>query len=326
MSIVRNFRYLSNVSGIKIISYNILAPLAAKYPIHMDNCPSDCIDWNYRFKLIQNEVLNLKPDIINLQEAEVKYVFRDIKPFFEKKGFKCFFKPQKGRTNRKTNTKDNNFGVMTIIHRSKFETLKKGHIDYHKLYKNYIDYKFYKKAYKRFASLVLLLHDKQSQKNFYVINVHLESKPLYDDIKNLQSFIIMKYIEKISTNKIPIILSGDFNSKPDSSAYYGITTGKSKNQFDMENFKYPKPFINTPDTFTTLPMKSAYKEVFGKEPLYSNYTLNFKSTLDYIFFNKYINIVAALEEVNKEYLNKYSSMPNYDFPSDHFMQSAIFKI
>ena len=39
----------------------------------------------------------------------------------------------------------------------------------------------------------------------------------------------MKYIEKISTNKIPVILTGDFNSKPDSSAYHGITNGKSKN-------------------------------------------------------------------------------------------------
>ena len=159
-----------------------------------------------------------------------------------------------------------------------------------------------------------------------MINTHLESKPLYDDIKNLQAFIIMKYIEKISTNKFPIILAGDFNSKPDSSAYYGITKGISKNKFDMEDLKYPKPFINTPNTFTTLPMKSAYKEVFGKEPDYSNYTLNFKSTLDYIFFNKYVNIIAALEEINKEYLEKYSSIPNNDFPSDHFLQSTIIKI
>lgn len=326
MDFTRKFKIISKSEGIKIISYNILAPVAAEHPVHMENCPLECIKWKFRFKLIKNEVLNLKPDIINFQEAEVKYVFKDIIPFFKKKGYECYFRPQEGRTERKNNTESNNFGVIIMFNSSKFKAIKKGNIDYHNLYQKYIDKDFYKKAHKRFASLVLLLNEKQSNKKFYIINTHLESKPLYDDIKNLQAFVIMKYIEKISKSKYPVILVGDFNSRPISSAYYGITTGISKNKFDLEDFNYPKPFIKTPKTFTKSPLKSSYKEVFGKEPENSNYTLEFKATLDYIFYNRYVKIIGALEEVNKEYLKKYKSIPNYDFPSDHFMQAAILKI
>ena len=39
----------------------------------------------------------------------------------------------------------------------------------------------------------------------------------------------MKYIEKITEGvKIPVILTGDFNSIPTSSTYHGITTGTIK--------------------------------------------------------------------------------------------------
>ena len=84
-----------------------------------------------------------------------------------------------------------------------------------------------------------------------------------NDIKNLQAYLLMKHLEILSKiNTIPIILTGDFNSKPSSSIYKGITTGQSFNRFDSEDLKYPKPFINTSKVFTKYPMKSCYKKVF----------------------------------------------------------------
>ena len=131
----------------------------------------------------------------------------------------------------------------------------------------------------------------------------------------------MKYIEKISNyGEIPIILAGDFNSKPSSSAYYGITNGVSLNQFDMEDLKYPLPFLKTPQQFTHTPLTSCYKKVFGKEPKHTNYTEKFKATLDYIFVNSKVKILSAMEELKDEYIKKMVSIPDKNFPSDHFMQ------
>ena len=83
------------------------------------------------------------------------------------------------------------------------------------------------------STIVSKNSSKKSNKEFFILTVHLESNPLFTDIKNLQAYIIMKYIKKISeNNSYPVILAGDFNSKPTSSAYIGITTGKSINKFD----------------------------------------------------------------------------------------------
>ena len=323
MSSSRNFKHIYNSeNGIRIITYNILAPIATGYSKKLKSL-NIWIKWSYRFRQIKKEVLNYDPDIINFQEAQTSVVYTDIFPYFYKNGYQGYYTPADSKRQRKHNNQRNNFGTIILFKIDRFYPLKFGMIDYTTLARKYVEDNFYDRVDKRFCSCVLKLKDKKSNKQFFILTVHLESNPLYTDIKNLQAFIIMKYINKISeNNSYPIILTGDFNSKPTSSAYIGITTGKSLNKFDNEDLNYIRPFINTPDKFTEYTLKSCYKEIFGKEPLYTNFTVDFKDTLDYIFVNSKVKILGSLEEVSKSFSEKYNSIPNEKFPSDHFLQAA----
>jgi len=332
----RNFKYIkkSKDNNIKIITYNILAPVTAKGPLHKVACPEKCISWKNRFKLIKKELMSYNADIITLQEVQTDTVYNDIFKYFFSKGYFGYYvpqiSPQRG-LKYKQFSEDDNFGVMILFKINKFFCMSINTIDYHSLaidyLKKYKITKFKDKIQRRFANLIIKFKEKNTLKEFYISTVHLESNPYYDDIKNLQAYLLMKHLEKISKgNTIPIILTGDFNSKPSSSAYRGITTGKSFNKFDFEDLEYPKPFINTSTVFTKYPMKSCYKKVFKKEPKYTNYTVKFQDTLDYIFVNSKIEILGALKEINENYLKKVKSIPNEKLPSDHLIQVADLRL
>ena len=102
--------------------------------------------------------------------------------------------------------------------------------------------------------------------------------------------------------------------------------GVSTNIFDDEDFEYPRPFIKTPNVFTYSPYKSSFKEIYKKEPKFTNFTVDFKNTLDYIFVNKKVKVNSALEKIKKSYSKKYDSFPNNDFPSDHIMLASDIQI
>jgi CCR4-NOT transcription complex subunit 6 len=324
--IVRKYKNIKKSKNkMRVVTYNILAPSATKGNKHRLSCSEECLLWKNRFNLIKKEVLNEKPDIITFQEAQTNTVYKDIFPYFNSKGYWGYYIPQISPKYSFVSD-EYNFGVVILFKISKFYSLKIGTIDFHKIAKRYLKKNKLKnledKIMKRFASLVMYLKDKSTGKKFYVITVHLEASPYFDDIKNLQGYIVMRYIDKISKGKVPIILLGDFNSQPTSSNYHGITTGKSLNKFDMENIDYSKPFINSPSIFSKFPLKSCYKEVFGKEPKHTNFTGKFKDTLDYIFVNSQINVLGAMEELEEKYIKNMKSIPDSNFPSDHFMQVA----
>lgn len=319
----RKFKYINESNNqIKIISYNILAPIVIKSSNkHLQECPEDCIDWNYRFNLIKKEIKEINPDIISFQEVQFTIAYEDIFPYFNKIGYIGFFRTQEigWMNNFKVN-----IGVIILFKKNKFECLKYGFIDYKNVIKKYVPKKLQDKASQRFSCIILKLKIIDNKKKFFIATTHLESNPDYHDVINFQAYILMKHLNKITENhKIPLIISGDFNSSPTSSVYKAITTGLSDIKYTNKN---NKNIINIPKTFSKYVLKSSYFEVFGKEPKFTNYTYKFKSTLDYIFINKKVKIIGALEELNTKYLENKKSIPNYDFPSDHFLQCSVVEI
>ena len=272
--------------------------------------------------MLKEEIINLKPDIITMQEVDENIFYSDILKYFNNIGFFGYFS---------LSNLNKNYGICILYKENKFYSLKTGIIDYDKISKKYLSSKninkFTDKINRRFSSLVINLKLKSNNKNLFIISVHLDSNIYYEDVKNFQAYIVLKYINKISdNNKVPIILTGDFNALPISSTYKGITTGISHNYFYMEDIKYPEPFIKTPSIFTKNKFISSYQKVFDKEPKYTNYTNDFKGTTDYIFVNSKINVLGALEELNKDNLLKLKSIPNDKYPSDHFIQVADIQI
>eukprot|EP01080_Neovahlkampfia_damariscottae_P001023 gene1023-9927_t len=125
-------------------------------------------------------------------------------------------------------------------------------------------------------------------KRFCVINVHFYWDPSYENVKLGQSNFILEFIENNIPKDIGIILCGDFNSLPESNVYKNF----DKNNFESVNKKLG-------------------------EPEFTNYTKNFKGTLDYIFLNSKFKVHQILENVSIDKVQKEIALPNNFFASDH---------
>ena len=308
----RKFKLITTPSNnnISIVSWNILAQ--SLWNDKQNSIPC----WSKRWKQIKELIIDVNSDIICLQEVE-NNVFLKLLECLTKKGYLGFFTPREP-VKKKLSNRDNADGVAIFYKSARLRIISSNTINYKELCKKYD-----KKAYQRFAGLCLELEDLFCYKRFKIANVHLVNKYQLDDIKNLQMYLSKKYMDSITDNKQPCVICGDFNSKPTSAAYHGITIGKSSSKFDFEDVKPIIPIIKTPLVFTKNPMISCYKKVLGKELKYSNYAPNFKNTLDYIFVNNMINVHGVLLPPSLAYLKKQKYLPSKEFPSDHILLMSL---
>uniref|UniRef100_A0A7S2TI34 Endonuclease/exonuclease/phosphatase domain-containing protein n=1 Tax=Lotharella oceanica TaxID=641309 RepID=A0A7S2TI34_9EUKA len=130
---------------------------------------------------------------------------------------------------------------------------------------------------------------------------------------------------------LPFVLTGDFNLKPGDETYRLLTEGvippDPKATFTPalpENSKI-KPF------WTEIPkkLKSAYKEVQGEEPEFTNYAVTrgsapFIETLDYIFHSPEIEALEVRPLPPKA--QAVGPYPTESEPSDHAMIAATLRI
>ena len=134
---------------------------------------------------------------------------------------------------------------------------------------------------------------------------------------------ILENIVRISeSHKIPVIFCGDFNIIPSSNIYRAITTGLFIDNFEKSD-QLIEPLLAIPSDYTKYPLTSTYKYIFKQEPRYTNYTPQFKNTLDYIFVNDKCKVIGQLKEVN---LDKITRIPNSEYPSDHLMQMCLIRL
>lgn len=126
------------------------------------------------------------------------------------------------------------------------------------------------------------------------------------------------------------MLAGDFNIKPDDSSYAMILSG----EVDPRNGDFP---VSTPDGsspekwFPTplAPMKSAYKEILGEEPDFTNYAKvenqpTFIETLDYLFCTSDVDIVDVIRLPKRDSMQ--GPLPDAAEPSDHIMIGATLRL
>ncbi|WP_348825420.1 endonuclease/exonuclease/phosphatase family protein [Flavobacterium aestuarii] len=132
-----------------------------------------------------------------------------------------------------------------------------------------------------------LLKNKQTNKLIWVFNTHLDHVGEQARTKGLE--LIASKIEKLNSNKYPVILMGDFNSEPETDRIIAL-----KNKMnDARMISKEKPF--------------------GPYGTFNNFKYNEATTLliDYIFLSKG-DAVAV---------NKYavlSDAKDLKYPSDHF--------
>lgn len=77
-------------------------------------------------------------------------------------------------------------------------------------------------------------------------------------------------------------------------------------------------------------LRSAYFDVLGDEPAWTNYTPQFKGTLDYIFYDPKAFAPLAVLQLPAEGVVNHSiysaTVPNDHHPSDHFPIMTIFDV
>ncbi|KKA21386.1 Poly(A)-specific ribonuclease [Rasamsonia emersonii CBS 393.64] len=214
-------------------------------------------------------------------------------------------------------------------------------------------------------AVVVFLENRMTGTRLIVVNCHLYWDPAYKDVKLIQTAILMEEITKLaegyakyppltdktafrfsepeggsqenttpvepapsaeysSGDQIPLIICGDINSAPGSAAYNLIAHGGLTEEHpDLEKRMYGN--LSRVGMSHPFKLKSAYGAI-GELP-FTNYTPDFKSILDYIWYStNVLNVTGLLGEVDKEYLKKVPGFPNFHFPSDHLALMAEFSV
>jgi len=155
-------------------------------------------------------------------------------------------------------------------------------------------------------------------RRLFVATTHIYWNPKMPELKVLQSYTLLKELEKIfkideknpTSKKIPpLVITGDFNAMPESGMYQLYKTqALPKNHADIQALSVLH------DLSHNIPINSAYSGL--GEPL-TNITKGFVGTLDYIWYAKSQFSVNKVLSPITDVLEKYGGMPNLQFSSDH---------
>ncbi|SBT30655.1 carbon catabolite repressor protein 4, putative [Plasmodium ovale wallikeri] len=105
-----------------------------------------------------------------------------------------------------------------------------------------------------------------------------------------------------------------------SGVYELITTGKlsKMHAHHPAQLRNDEVFYMYPD-LNIEPFKSAFKEVNGNEPVFTNKTETFSGCIDFIFYKGLVPISA---ETTPNQLSEVERLPNSTFPSDHILLTS----
>ncbi len=302
-----NYYPINQIGGaifedIKIMSWNILADA----PIWKDKYEAmkkeEFIYWDYRKKLILETISKHQPDLCLLCEVEYDkimffsqyanangygYIYTSCEPPRSKESAKKYI----GYTSAK------NPGIMILFKLDKLKLVNNLAPDYSNYFINQQKEKAWSeeelKLHLQQCGSNIILFEKldETSNRFYFTGIHHPFIKDYENIQDEQIEFLLNEINKVNTNyKLPVIISGDFNSKPDSKVY---------------------------EIMGSKGYSSVYRIANGKENTYTttNSFTNQRMTLDYIFVNNRCT-VKNVEPIDAEYLEKVN-IPNESYPSDH---------
>ncbi|CAD5213968.1 unnamed protein product [Bursaphelenchus xylophilus] len=164
---------------------------------------------------------------------------------------------------------------------------------------------------------------------------HIHWDPEFCDVKLIQSMMLLhecaKQLERLSeqtgiaVQEIPVIISGDFNSLPDSGVVEFLTRGIiNKNHPELKMFR-DSMVLN--GMCTNEYGDTSYTHAFQLEQAvpqeyvpHTNYTHDFKGMIDYIFSsNRSLHRDGFLAGIDQDWLheNRVTGFPHPHVPSDH---------
>eukprot|EP00939_MAST-03C_sp_MAST-3C-sp1_P004804 g4804.t1 len=340
---VRHPEPLPGVSPIRIVSYNILAEIYTNKQMY-PYCPLWAMSWNFRKRNLMRQMFAFAADIYCLQEVQEDRFEKFFYPSFRAKGYEGLYKK---KTREPMGRKGKVDGCAIFYRATRFRLLEKYVIEFNDAaiamaQAGTLTSKQNPTKMEVHEALNRLMKDNVAQvlvletlpngidkggKQFCLCNTHIFWDPQFCDVKLWQTQMLLQELEKFNIGRnLPLVLSGDFNSLPDSSVYEYLTTGRVRESHpDLK--RNPCGITPPPSEFShKLQLMSSNVAVSRREPRFTNFTADFMGTLDYVFSTPRLQPISVFRVPTEEELRKQtdSPLPNLQYPSDHLALCADF--
>jgi CCR4-NOT transcription complex subunit 6 len=167
-----------------------------------------------------------------------------------------------------------------------------------------------------------------------IANTHLYSNKDYPDVKLWQALHLLQELETFIMSRgtnLPLMICGDFNSTPDTAVYdllsrQAVHPGHPDVNLGEDNGPNVLPDIMS-ITHSHM-LRSVYNTVLGEEPKFTNYTLQFKGVLDYMWYStQNLRPLSAAPIPDEAALTRFAeALPSTQYSSDHIMQISDMQI
>lgn len=298
------------------------------------------LDWaHYRFPLINETIAQFKCDIMCFQELEYRVYSNSWTHHFPLANYKLFYmrKPNPGYWGNKPSEFMDGVGIF--VNTDRFEVLNHGEINFgHYISENADKFDMTEDLATRIVprntvAVMLKLKDKETGKIVYVTNTHLYWLPKFNDVKLIQTKILLnaleRFMDKTDVGEDPyVIMCGDFNSTPDLLVYKLLDTGKVDIHTSKEfrGFNYGKQLdgeLLTNDTVASqFHLSPAYGPLlranYNDKLDFTSYTKSLTAVLDHIWYSSSrFTVSKVLGKVERNYSEHALGFPDKQFPSDH---------
>lgn len=312
--------------------------------------------------MILDELRRRDPDIMCLQEVDQENYNEFFRPLLAENGYRAYYIPKsraKTMAEREAKIVD---GCMTCWKNDKYVLLDKQHIDLGYTAINRPDMKGEHEIFNRVMprdniAIVTFLEHRQSGARLIVVNTHLHWDPAYNDVKLVQSAILLDQVQKIAEaytkhppckdkalfrysnmdspdGEEPAPAPAPSPSKEYSSAVHIplLICGDFNSLLDSgvyQLFASGAVQSNHPDfegrsygDFSKHGMQHPFnlKSAYGNmgELPFTNYTPNFAGVISYIWYTpSALQVTSLLGPIDEEYISRVPGFPNAHFPSDH---------
>lgn len=331
-----------------LLCYNILADMYAR-PSWFNYAKPEHLDWSFRRRILKRELLYYKSDVVCLQEVQAPHDWESPESsmdcsnhllffvkFMTRAGYDFVYCRKIGAGGRVLSRGGPQLGNVIFWKKSVFEPLRKIEVPLADEMMNLAhqpkDRSALGRGYNQVALFMLLRH-LATGRDILIGTTHITANWQEPHFQLLQVYGCTQAMESIreevGTN-VPTILAGDFNSTPETAAYEFLLTGQLPERIKPALRTLPIKRVrlsemepageeNRPIFGHSMKLDSCYRAALGgSEVEFTNYTAEFKDTLDYIFYTVDSLVpVAVLKNYSEETLSQEVGLPSSRFPSDH---------
>lgn len=307
--------------------------------------PSWALSWDYRKELIMQEILQTSADVICLQEVELQQYDELFLPTLQQHGYEgVFLQKTRAKTMSDWERKVVD-GCATFYRTEKFHLEEVYKVEFGQLAMNNIvksDLLYNRVMNRDNVALLCRLTLKAEGYQILIGNVHIHWDPMFKDVKLLQILLLLEQLVNIRQTHpgLDMVITGDFNSLPDSGVYEILSKGILPPQhIDFCKYVY-EPFYSEGSQHS-LSFKDAYASddaslTYSSARAFTNYTPRFEGVIDYIWYSSPVPgqsqygglVLSGIHElISRDYLKRLmGALPNAHFPSDHISLMAGFRV